>query len=157
MPRGEKAKATWPLRAATLKRLAVIRRWSGNAASGKLVWKQLKASVPLQPRKFNRGICCGGHLAILYIWRRDILHLHIFHSYAHKIILLLAWVTFLHGFKSHMNSKHARIRNDVVMTMCIDPAKSEGTVTQLHTWRAIWLPPHSINRGVQKGPDSILF
>ena len=41
MPSGEKAKAAWPLRAATLKRQTVIRRWSGDAASGRLVWNQL--------------------------------------------------------------------------------------------------------------------
>ena len=35
-----KAKAALPLRAATLKQQAVIRRRSGKAASGKLVWNQ---------------------------------------------------------------------------------------------------------------------
>ena len=44
MPRGEKAKAAWPLRAATLKQQAVIRRWSNIAASGSVVWNQLNAS-----------------------------------------------------------------------------------------------------------------
>ena len=37
MPLGEKAKAAWPLRAATLKQQAVITRSSGNAVSDKLV------------------------------------------------------------------------------------------------------------------------
>ena len=40
MPLGDKAKATWPLRAATLKQQAMITRRSGKAASGKLVWNQ---------------------------------------------------------------------------------------------------------------------
>ena len=38
-----KAKAAWPLRAATLKQQAMITRRSGKAASGKLVWNQHKA------------------------------------------------------------------------------------------------------------------
>ena len=41
MPLGDKAKAAWPLRAATLKQQAMITRRSGKAASGKLVWNQL--------------------------------------------------------------------------------------------------------------------
>ena len=36
----DKAKAAWPLRAATLKQQAMITRRSGKAASGKLVWNQ---------------------------------------------------------------------------------------------------------------------
>ena len=45
MPLGDKAKAVWPLRAATLKQQAMITRQSGKAASGKaasgkLVWNQ---------------------------------------------------------------------------------------------------------------------
>ena len=41
MPLGEKAKAAWPLRLATLKQQAMIMRHSGKAASGKLVgWNQ---------------------------------------------------------------------------------------------------------------------
>ena len=35
---GGKAKAAWPLRVATLKQQAVIRRWNGNVVSGRLVW-----------------------------------------------------------------------------------------------------------------------
>ena len=35
-----------------------------------------------------------------------------------------------------------------------DCAKSEGTITHLHTWRSIWSPPHSANTGVQKRSDS---
>ena len=42
MPLGDKAKATWPLRTATLKRQAMITQHSGKAASGKLVWNQHK-------------------------------------------------------------------------------------------------------------------
>ena len=44
MPFGEKAKAVWPLRLATRKRQVVIIRRSDNAASGKLVWNQLKSA-----------------------------------------------------------------------------------------------------------------
>ena len=40
MPLSDKAKAVWPLRAATLKQQAMITRHSGKAASGKLVWNQ---------------------------------------------------------------------------------------------------------------------
>ena len=40
MPLGDKAKAAWPLRAATLKQQAMIKRRSGKAVSGKLVWNQ---------------------------------------------------------------------------------------------------------------------
>ena len=40
MPLGDKAKASLPLRAATLKQQAMITRHSGKAASGKLVWNQ---------------------------------------------------------------------------------------------------------------------
>ena len=44
MPLGDKAKAAWPLRAATRKQQAMITRRSGKAASGKLVWKKAKHS-----------------------------------------------------------------------------------------------------------------
>ena len=40
MPLGDKAKAAWPLRAATPKQQAMITRRSGKATSGKLVWNQ---------------------------------------------------------------------------------------------------------------------
>ena len=42
MPLGDRAKAALPLRAATLKRQAMMTRHSGKAASGKLVWNQHK-------------------------------------------------------------------------------------------------------------------
>ena len=41
MPCGEKARAAWLLRAATLKQQAVIRWWNGNAASCRRAWNQL--------------------------------------------------------------------------------------------------------------------
>ena len=48
MPLGDKAKAALPLRAATLKQQAMIKRQSGKAASGKLVWNQHKSPWPLR-------------------------------------------------------------------------------------------------------------
>ena len=44
MPLGDKAKVALPLRAATLKQQAMIKRRSGKAASDKLVWNQHKIS-----------------------------------------------------------------------------------------------------------------
>ena len=41
MSLGGKGKVAWPLRAATLKLQAVIRRWNSNSVSGRLVWNQL--------------------------------------------------------------------------------------------------------------------
>ena len=44
----EKATAAWPMRAATLKWQAVIRRCSGNVVSSRLVWSQLYKYINLQ-------------------------------------------------------------------------------------------------------------
>ena len=33
-----------------------------------------------------------------------------------------------------------------------DRAKSEGTISHLHTWWAIWSPPHIINTGIKRDP-----
>ena len=49
MPLGDKAKAAWPLRAATLKQQAIITRRSGKAASDKLVWNQHRKVMALLP------------------------------------------------------------------------------------------------------------
>ena len=46
-----------------------------------------------------------------------------------------------------------RAVNHSVTIMCADCTKSEGTITHLHTWWAIWPPPHSLNTGVKKRPD----
>ena len=35
-----------------------------------------------------------------------------------------------------------------------DCVKSKGTITRLHTWRSIWLPPHSVNTEVISRPNS---
>ena len=52
MPLGDKAKATWPLRAATLKQQAMIMRRSGN---GKLVWNQHYTLNLLPPFELQPG------------------------------------------------------------------------------------------------------
>ena len=41
--------------------------------------------------------------------------------------------------------------------MLAECAKSEDTITRLHTWPAIWQLLHSFNKGVKKTPDSSLM
>ena len=64
---------------------------------------------------------------------------------------------FLHGLKSHTHIGYCAV-NHVVTTlhkiMTKHSTKSEGTITHLYMWQSIWLPPHSINTGVKKRPDS---
>ena len=49
MPLGEKTKAAWPLRAATLKQQGMITRRSSHVVSGKLVWSQLNSYLIQAP------------------------------------------------------------------------------------------------------------
>ena len=44
--------------------------------------------------------------------------------------------------------------NECAQIVPNDHAKPEGTITHLHTWRAIWPPPHSVNKGVENRPNS---
>ena len=53
-----------------------------------------------------------------------------------------------HG-KSCGNKNHAHVATN-------DWAKSEGTITRLHTWLPIWPSLHNVNTGVKKRPDSLL-
>ena len=56
MPLGDKAKAALPLRAATLKQQAMVKRRSGKAASGKLVWNQHKSELGTISQCYNTGL-----------------------------------------------------------------------------------------------------
>ena len=55
MPLGDKAKAAWPLRAATLKQQAMITWHCGKAASGRLVWNQHKGRQLIQDHSSMLG------------------------------------------------------------------------------------------------------
>ena len=60
----------------------------------------------------------------------------------HTCILIIAWWITWKWLCAH-----------IVLNDC---AKSEGTITHLCMWQAIWQPLHSINTGVKKRLDSPL-
>ena len=111
----------------------------------------LSANWMHEPRKFRGGICCGGHFAVTYagelLYLRIILWLNPPNNFAKREL------PFPRGLKSRTHIGY-RAENHAVTIMCPCHTKSEGTITPLHTWQAIWPPPHSVNTGVKNRPDS---
>ena len=81
------------------------------------------------PRKFKRGICCGGHLAITY--GGELLYLQIFLLLSPPSNFVERELPFPHVLKSHAHIDYRAVNHAIIM--CADRAKSEVTITRLYT------------------------
>ena len=81
-------------------------------------------------KEISRGICCGSHLAIMY--GGEFLYLWIFSLLSLPNNLVKCELPFPRGLKSCTLIGYRAVNRAVTM-MCADRAKSEDTITHLHT------------------------